>query len=420
MILNNANLITQWPQQPLIEGALLAIEGKTIVDFGRMGKLIDRYDDPETYDVGGRLVIPGTIDALARPTRSLRVGSGASAGAYEAALDRESIEMSAIIGLMDALRAGVTSVIALHASPGLIDGSLELVERAFVTVGLRGVASYALGTIDDGRAVKRELDAQIGRSGAVVEPLVALTLTSDMDDAFLRSWTEAAADIDARAIITTGGRDELDATLATHAASPVARLSKLGVLDRLDGLLFAPHRLPVDLDAIAASKSHVLHCPLAEMLMEAPSPELSRLRAAGIDVGFGSGGVGAGVLDGFRLAGSRGCASGLERRSALELAEWGAFSSNAALASKLFGTTVGCIRPGARADLVVLDKVPATPLSAENLPEQLFSALEPARVHTVIVNGAILYHNGSFVGLDEARLRARSREISRQLWERIH
>ena len=41
------------------------------------------------------------------------------------------------------------------------------------------------------------------------------------------------------------------------------------------------------------------------------------------------------------------------------------------------------------------------------------------RVHTVIVNGRILYHNGEFAHVDEARLRARAYEISKNVLERI-
>lgn len=63
MILNNATLVTFWASKPFLEGALIALEGRTIVDFGTAGKLIDRYDDPQTLDVGGRIVMPGLVNA---------------------------------------------------------------------------------------------------------------------------------------------------------------------------------------------------------------------------------------------------------------------------------------------------------------------------------------------------------------------
>ena len=58
-------------------------------------------------------------------------------------------------------------------------------------------------------------------------------------------------------------------------------------------------------------------------------------------------------------------------------------------------------------------------LHESNLAEHLFSSPGMGRVHTVVVNGSILYQNGEFVHVGEARLRARAREISKDLEERI-
>ena len=44
--------------------------------------------------------------------------------------------------LMDAARAGCTTIIDHHASPSCVDGSLDQVERAFRGVGLSGCLSY--------------------------------------------------------------------------------------------------------------------------------------------------------------------------------------------------------------------------------------------------------------------------------------
>ena len=58
-------------------------------------------------------------------------------------------------------------------------------------------------------------------------------------------------------------------------------------------------------------------------------------------------------------------------------------------------------------------------LHESNLAEHVFSSLGMGRVHTVVVNGRILYQNRKFAHVDEARLRARARKISKELSERI-
>jgi hypothetical protein len=40
-------------------------------------------------------------------------------------------------------------------------------------------------------------------------------------------------------------------------------------------------------------------------------------------------------------------------------------------------------------------------------------------VHSVIVNGKLLYQNGEFKDLDEERIRARAREAAKTLRERL-
>jgi cytosine/adenosine deaminase-related metal-dependent hydrolase len=68
---------------------------------------------------------------------------------------------------------------------------------------------------------------------------------------------------------------------------------------------------------------------------------------------------------------------------------------------------------------VVLDYRAPAPLEEGNLPEHLFWGASRAPVHAVIVNGKLLYQNGEFMGLDEERIRARAREASRKLQERL-
>jgi cytosine/adenosine deaminase-related metal-dependent hydrolase len=59
-------------------------------------------------------------------------------------LDEESIYYSAIYGLMQSIRYGVTTVFDHHASMSSVSGSLSLIENAFRDVGLKGVLCYEI------------------------------------------------------------------------------------------------------------------------------------------------------------------------------------------------------------------------------------------------------------------------------------
>jgi len=58
------------------------------------------------------------------------------------ALDEDAIHWSATLGALEALEAGCTAIIDHHASPALIDGSLDIVHEAVEAVGLRITTCY--------------------------------------------------------------------------------------------------------------------------------------------------------------------------------------------------------------------------------------------------------------------------------------
>ncbi len=58
------------------------------------------------------------------------------------ALDLESIRWSARLGALEALEAGTTAIVDHHASPGAIEGSLDVIAAACAEVGVRSVCCY--------------------------------------------------------------------------------------------------------------------------------------------------------------------------------------------------------------------------------------------------------------------------------------
>jgi cytosine/adenosine deaminase-related metal-dependent hydrolase len=58
------------------------------------------------------------------------------------ALDEEDITLSAQIPLIECIRNGTTTVIDHHASPGMRDGSLDLIENAVRQAGIRASLCY--------------------------------------------------------------------------------------------------------------------------------------------------------------------------------------------------------------------------------------------------------------------------------------
>ncbi len=385
MIVNNANLITHWPSQPSVAGALVAVEGKSIVDFGLVGKLVDRYDgDTEIVDVGGRLVLPGMIDAGSRLYRSLSPGLSVpwkDSHLIEAVLDEESLYWSALAGLLDHLRSGVTTVIALVSSPSFIEGSLNAIGRAFTETKVRGVLAYVHSPRSVAAAAIRE-NARHHASCAGserIQGLFGLDASSGIEDETLQRFAKAAEDEGAGTyVLLEDGGDEADL---------VNRLDRASVWSRPGAAL---HRGPIaagDEVVFRDREVWIAHGAQSDILSGMGALDLARAASSGLRLALATDGCGASLSEELRVAAYRQRTRGRDLKDALRLACRAGFAGNADFVSRIFGPELGRIKPGARADLVVLDYRPATPVGEENLPEHLFWGASRSPVHAVIVNG---------------------------------
>lgn len=441
MILQNATLITFWEPEPLVEGALVAIEGRTVVDFGKVGKLIDKYDDPETIDLGGRVVMPGLINAHAHLYSSLARGMPPPQvpprnfteilqkvwWRLDRALREEDVYLSALVGLLDSVRSGVTTVIDHHSSPNACAGSLDAVWRAFALVGLRGCLAYEVSDRDGEAAASAAVEENVrfiercrAAKSEMMAGLFGLHASFTLSEATLARAVVSGRGVGAgfHVHVAEDVSDVEDARLK-YGKSPVERLIDAGALD---GRSIAAHCVHVDAEDVRRLKegqARVVVNPQSNAANAVGTAHLVALSDAGVALGMGTDGFSPSLFEEFRAAALHQRIRAADPRVALEEAYRAAFLGNADLATSLFGSPLGRIKPGARADLVVLNYEPPTPISRENLLGHLYFGVSRAPVEMVVVNGRVIYRAGVFPGLDEGRVRAHAREAAAALWERI-
>ena len=441
MILNNATLVTFWASKPFLTDALIAIEGKTIIDFGRVGKLIDRYQDADTLDVEGRIVMPGLVNAHTHLRRTLARGMpvrGAPPRSFpemqestwwrlDRALSQEDNQWGARVGLLDSVRAGVTTVIDHHSSPAAIPGSLDSVRQAFAEVGVRGSLSYAVTDRYGERASRagieenrRFIERYKSERSEMMAGLFGLDSSASLSDQTLDRAVSVANELGCgfHVHVAEDGTD-LENTRLHFGTTPVERLASKGVLKEGSLAVHCVHLEEDDYRHLKKSGARCVLNPQSNADSGAGAADVSRIRGAGIPTALGTDGFTASVLEEFRAAALLQRVLGRRSSEANREAFQTAFVGNAVLATKLFGPTVGKIKPGARADLLVLDHRPATPLAVENLAEHVSFGLSRAPVYAVVINGKLVFQQGVFPGLDEPRIRARAREAAKGLWERM-
>jgi cytosine/adenosine deaminase-related metal-dependent hydrolase len=141
-----------------IEAADVVVDGGRVV---AVGPALGAGDG--RIDCHGCLVIPGNVcghthlySALARgmpyrlaPPQDFVEILRRVWWRLDRALDEASLRASALVGGMEALLAGTTTLVDHHASPNAIDGALDVVAGALATVGARACSRTRSRTATD-------------------------------------------------------------------------------------------------------------------------------------------------------------------------------------------------------------------------------------------------------------------------------
>ena len=145
MILGGAAVVTSLDPVRVVREDVHVVDGRIAASGGGARR-----------DCSGCLVVPGNVCAhthlysalargmpyaLAPPTNFTQILQRIW-WRLDRALDEDSIRASALVGGMEALLSGTTTLVDHHASPNAIDGSLDIVEEALRNLGVRSVLCY--------------------------------------------------------------------------------------------------------------------------------------------------------------------------------------------------------------------------------------------------------------------------------------
>ena len=380
-----------------------------------------------TLDATSCVVIPGNVNAhmhaysaLARgmpyrlaPPTSFREILERVWWRLDRALDADSIRASALVAAREALLAGTTTLIDHHASPNAIDGSLDLLARAFDEVGIRAVLAYEVSDRDGAERARagveengRFLKHVSGGGFSLARGMVGAHATFTLSDKTLADCAALARDAGVGLHIHVA-EDAID-------AGAVWRLAAAGALDERTLAAHCVQVTEAGAALLAAHKVTVAHNPRSNMnngVGRAPLGLLSGRIALGTD------GIGSDMFEEAR--------AGFFRRHEEELsvdADWALdrLGAGGELAGRIFDDPLlGTIALGAPADLAVLDYDPPTPLDAGSLAGHWIFGITSARVRDVLVGGEVVVRDRRLTRVDDAALTAGAREQSERLWARM-
>ncbi len=87
---------------------------------------------------------------------------------------------------------------------------------------------------------------------------------------------------------------------------------------------------------------------------------------------------------------------------------------------KHYFPATGDFTVGFRADIAVLDYIPITPINDSNILAHLIYGMKRGLAFMTIVDGRVLYENGTLTFLDEDRFQAHASKVAHRLHERFY
>lgn len=438
LILHNATAVQFAPVQ-VLDGVDVAIEGTTIVAAGP--DLVGRYPQASVKDMRGRLVMPGLVCAHNHFYSGLSRGIMARLGPctdfistlqnlwwkLDRALDEESLRCSARVCCVEAIRSGCTAVIDHHASPALIEGSLDVLHAAFHEVGLRGMTCFETTDRNGGfeelrRGVEenvrfaRRLDGE-----AKLTPGEPLLVQSHIGAHAPFTLPDEGLEMLAEAIHTTRrglhihvAEDRYDVSHSHHhyGQDPLVRLERAGLLDRKSLIAHGVFLSPEDIRVLNRHDAFLVHNARSNMNNQVGyNPHL----ASYDHVALGTDGIGSDMFEELKFAWFKHRDAGGE----LGPDRFLQFLDNGnLLLERNFGARFGALAPGCQADLVICDYPAPTPLRPENLAGHIIFGLGSGSVRSVIVAGRFVYEDRCFP-FDVDEIYADARQSAAKLWRRM-
>ena len=441
-LVTNGRLITRDASaQGYFEHGAVAFEGTKIVEVGEEAMLRAKYSGAEIIDAKGGVIMPAFINAhthiYSALARGLSIVGNNPTNFYEVldgtwwAIDRhlmmDGTRASAAALYMDSIKQGVTTIFDHHASYGEIPGTLHTIAEESKRLGLRSCLCYEVSDRDGEekclQAIQENADF-ITECEKNKDPMLSAmfgghALFTISDKTFDRMVAANNGRTGYHIHVSEGMNDVYD-SLRNYGCRPVNRLLYNGVLGEKTMLGHCIHISPAEMDILRETGTMVCHNPESNMGNAVGCSPVLQLFQKGILIGLGTDAYTHDMLESLKvllpMQRHNACLPNVGWREATGML----FENNAKICARYFKKPLGVLKPGAAADVIIMDYKPFTPFSHENVDGHMLFGMEGKNCRTTIINGKVLYKDREFVGIDEDKINAFCMEQSKKLWGELN
>ena len=441
-LVTNGRLITRDPEgQGYYEHGAVAYEGTKIVEIGEEAALRAKYPQAEIIDAKGGVIMPALINAhthiYSALARGLSIVGNNPTNFYEVldgtwwAIDRhlmmDGTRASAAALYIDSIKQGVTTIFDHHASFCEIPGSLFAIKDVCQELGIRANLCYEVSERDGaekcGQAIRENADfARWAKEqdDDMIKAMFGGHALFTISDKTFEQMVKANDGMTGFHIHVAEGMNDVYDSLRNYGCRPVNRLLYNGVLGEKTMLGHCIHISPAEMDILRETGTMVCHNPESNMGNAVGCSPVLQLFQKGILIGLGTDAYTHDMLESLKvllpMQRHNACLPNVGWREATGML----FENNAKICARYFKKPLGVLKPGAAADVIIMDYKPFTPFSHENVDGHMLFGMEGKNCRTTIINGKVLYRDREFVGIDEDKINAFCMEQSKKLWGELN
>ncbi len=435
LLLTNAHVLTMDAQLTQFEHGAVAIRGDSIVAVGEETDLTGKYTADQTLDCGGKVLMPGLVNAHTHVPMTLLRGLADDLRldvwlmGYMMPVEREFVSPDFVrlgtqIACAEMIRNGVTCFADMYYFE-------EDVAKATADAGMRALCAQTVLKFPspDAQSFEESLAAardfiQRWKGHPLIVPSVAPHAPYTCTEEILQATSRLAIEFDVP-LHTHISETALEVeNMRREQGMPVVPyVKKLGLLE---AKVLAAHCVHIDEGEIRTLKhthAGVAHNPSSNLKLASGIAPVKRMLDLGLNVGIGTDGPASNndldMFEEMRLAaflakGASGDPTALPADTALLMA-----TRQGAQAMHM-GDITGSLEPGKRADLILVELSPL-----HNSPHfrhdrqgpyaQIVYAAKSSDVSDVMVNGKWLMREKKLLSLDEAALIRAGQEYAQKI-----
>lgn len=329
------------------------------------------------------------------------------------ALDEEMVAASARLGALESIRQGVTYLFDHHASPAVTGGSLQLIAHVMREHHLRGALCFEVSDRNGPQKTAEALEENrlfIARhADGDIRGMLGLHAPFTLSDDTLRAAGQMVNELNTGIHIHIAeDAYDRDFSLQTYGMSPAERLQKFGLINPDSILVHGVHLTERDYQVLADAGNALAYNPDSNLNNAVGLPRYAEVPAA-IPILAGTDGMHANPARSLKQlfllyrhqGNSMDAAFGWFRKI---------FFDQLQFVSRYF-PDFPRLQTGERADLVVWDYVPPTPLHSDNFWGHFIYGILESAPNSVLQNGQFLLRDHR---LQIADRESAIREIHRQ------